>query len=293
LPSFIPCDIWGSHSGVAEDSSLPGCDSVSLGQCFMTFRRIVVPSFSGSRSLRSGRLVLKINALRSLEKHRELSVQRNGVTCEKVWVFKVMLKSLSHTSPGSYFSNFHINKNKGNIFPTTQNISTPKEMVRIGNATDEHVQGYMPSNELLLPILKIFAQFTRCLHATRIPWCFQSVGSGKTVCRFYQQQPCSLYYSQRSPAPRQTRPTQLISSPALRCTDVTRHCIQTLLLCTYVQCAAVRIHSLEIREPPQKSELSMERATCHGNWPRTATYPLVIRKSGFCTSVFPAISAQT
>jgi len=25
-------EIWGSHSGVAEDTSLPGCDAVQLGR---------------------------------------------------------------------------------------------------------------------------------------------------------------------------------------------------------------------------------------------------------------------
>lgn len=39
------CGIWGSHSGVADDSSLLGYDTVSLGKCFH-----VMYSSSGSKS---------------------------------------------------------------------------------------------------------------------------------------------------------------------------------------------------------------------------------------------------
>jgi type IV secretory pathway TrbL component len=49
------------------------------------------------------------------------------------------------------------------MFPTTQNISTAKEMIRVGNATDAHAQDFLTNDELLLPILKTFAQFTHSL----------------------------------------------------------------------------------------------------------------------------------
>lgn len=38
--------VGGSHSGVAKDSSLQGCDAVSLVEQLPTFRRIAVPSSS-------------------------------------------------------------------------------------------------------------------------------------------------------------------------------------------------------------------------------------------------------
>jgi hypothetical protein len=41
LTSETNCEIWTvSHSGVAENSSLLGCDVVSLGEWFMTFKGI-------------------------------------------------------------------------------------------------------------------------------------------------------------------------------------------------------------------------------------------------------------
>ena len=36
-------EVSGYHSGVAEDSSLLGCDTVLLSEWFATFRRIIVP----------------------------------------------------------------------------------------------------------------------------------------------------------------------------------------------------------------------------------------------------------
>jgi hypothetical protein len=36
--------IWGSHSGVTDNSSLPGYDAVSLGRWFVMFQRIMAPS---------------------------------------------------------------------------------------------------------------------------------------------------------------------------------------------------------------------------------------------------------
>ena len=36
-------EILGSLSGVDEECSLPGCDTASIGERFLTFRRIVTP----------------------------------------------------------------------------------------------------------------------------------------------------------------------------------------------------------------------------------------------------------
>ena len=53
LQPLVNWETSGSHSGVGEDSGLLGSDTVSLGQWFPTFRRFVMPSSSGSSSLRS------------------------------------------------------------------------------------------------------------------------------------------------------------------------------------------------------------------------------------------------
>lgn len=44
----MACEIWGTHSNVADDPRLLGCGTVSLGECFPTFWRIIAPSSSGS-----------------------------------------------------------------------------------------------------------------------------------------------------------------------------------------------------------------------------------------------------
>ena len=64
---------------------------------------------------------------------------------------------------------------------------------------------------------------------------------------------------------------------------------------TYAQCAAVRTHRLLIREPPQKDPPLIMRATCHGNWPRDARLPLVIRLACSLrdTWTFPEKTANT
>ena len=48
----IPWEILNSHRGVAEDSGLSGCQVVSTGKHFPTFRRVVVPSSSGKNKIR-------------------------------------------------------------------------------------------------------------------------------------------------------------------------------------------------------------------------------------------------
>jgi len=37
-------EVWGCYSGVAEDSRLLGCATVSLDEWFLVFRRIIGPS---------------------------------------------------------------------------------------------------------------------------------------------------------------------------------------------------------------------------------------------------------
>jgi hypothetical protein len=45
-------EIPGSHRGVAEDSTLAGCDAMSTGKQLPTLRRIVFPKFLPSSSPR-------------------------------------------------------------------------------------------------------------------------------------------------------------------------------------------------------------------------------------------------
>ena len=65
------CQIWGSQSGVTEDSSLFRSYTASTGKHVTTFRRTVVHSSSRSGSPRRSRflhcLTLMLNALWSLE----------------------------------------------------------------------------------------------------------------------------------------------------------------------------------------------------------------------------------
>jgi hypothetical protein len=60
--------ILGAHSGVAEDSSLLGCYAVLTAKDVPTFRRILLPSSSGSFSspLSLDRYTVKTQALRSV-----------------------------------------------------------------------------------------------------------------------------------------------------------------------------------------------------------------------------------
>ena len=54
-------------------------------------------------------------------------------------------------------------------------LSTDQEMIPARNAVDARVSNFVLNDELLLSLLKAFAQCTRWLHATRNAWCFQSV----------------------------------------------------------------------------------------------------------------------
>jgi hypothetical protein len=67
------CEIWGCHSGVADDSGPLGSGTVSLGE-FATFRRNVVPSCSG---------VKQLNKNEPSFERREPLTQRHSVTLQK------------------------------------------------------------------------------------------------------------------------------------------------------------------------------------------------------------------
>jgi hypothetical protein len=57
-------------------------------------------------------------------------------------------------------------------------------------------KNFAVNDEVLLPTLLAFPQRTRSLPATRNAWCFRSVCSTRTSCRFHQQQsspPCSQH----------------------------------------------------------------------------------------------------
>ena len=80
--------------------------------------------------------------------------------------------------------------------------------IPVRNTINTHAQDIVAKDELLLPILKSFVQYTSSLHATRKAWYFQSLFI-RTVCRCQQQQYRSPSYNQHpspAPAPRQTRP---------------------------------------------------------------------------------------
>jgi hypothetical protein len=61
----LPCATVGSHSHVAEDSNLLGCDAVSVGKWFPAFQRIASASTSTSSILRTA--VLEDGGDRSFE----------------------------------------------------------------------------------------------------------------------------------------------------------------------------------------------------------------------------------
>jgi hypothetical protein len=63
------------------------------------------------------------------------------------------------------------------------------------------------------------------------------------------------------------------------CACLCIHWLQSrrLIFYTHAQCAAVKTHSELMREPPQKYVPLIIRATCHGNWPRDAVLPPVVR----------------
>ena len=91
------------------------------------------------------------------------------------------------------------------LTPSQKVLSTDEEMIPARNVTTEHARDFVANEELLLPILKAFAQYTRSLLATGNEYSWQSVCIRGTVCSC--QRPFSSpppHYSQQSPAPRQT-----------------------------------------------------------------------------------------
>jgi hypothetical protein len=67
----------------------------------------------------------------------------------------------------------HVSRQNGNEIHCVQ--STPKEMMPARNTIQAHAQDFVEKDELLLPILKAFAQYTRSLHTTVNASSFQSV----------------------------------------------------------------------------------------------------------------------
>jgi len=47
LNNSLNCDIAGSYSSAAEESSLVGCIGVSMGERYLTFQRLELPLSSG------------------------------------------------------------------------------------------------------------------------------------------------------------------------------------------------------------------------------------------------------
>lgn len=89
------CKNWGYHSGrpTAEVSSFLRCDFVRLGQCFSTFRRIIVSSFLLPRV--PPRMIGLLNAAvwRHYDgsKRRELLVQPHVVVSQNAWKFYILI----------------------------------------------------------------------------------------------------------------------------------------------------------------------------------------------------------
>ena len=97
---------------------------------------------------------------------------------------------------------------------------TDREATSTTKMTNAHGQCFSVNNQLLLPNLKTFAQFTHSLHATPNASCFQSVSSSRTVCRCHQSLYSGVSHSQHprttshTPAPlSRSYPIFPISSP--------------------------------------------------------------------------------
>ena len=89
------CEIWGSHSGITEDSGIMICATVGNGREVPTFRRIEAPSSPDSRGPRKILLgppdtwfffnfyILNMKASRSFETSR-FTIQRHSIISETV-----------------------------------------------------------------------------------------------------------------------------------------------------------------------------------------------------------------
>jgi hypothetical protein len=70
--------------------------------------------------------------------------------------------------------------------------------IPVRNTINAHAQDIVANDELLLPILKSFVQYSSWLHATRNAWYLQSLFI-RNVCRCQQQQSRSPSYNQHPP----------------------------------------------------------------------------------------------
>jgi len=81
-----------------------------------------------------------------------------------------------------------------------------REAISTTMMTNAHAQCFLVNNQLLLPDLKKFTQFTRSLHATRNASCFQSVQLSVAATNRGTPVPPTV----NTPAPRHTRPPHLL-----------------------------------------------------------------------------------
>jgi len=66
--------------------------------------------------------------------------------------------------------------------------STNQYIIPAREVIDAHAQEFVANNELLLPILRAFAECTSSTHATPNAWYFQPLSTRREVCRTYQYQ---------------------------------------------------------------------------------------------------------
>lgn len=77
---LIRCELWDSHSTVAEDSDLLGYSIVPLGKQFPTYSRITLPLYPGSSSQRSSCFLLRL-----LDPKDECTC----ITTQNTWISKI------------------------------------------------------------------------------------------------------------------------------------------------------------------------------------------------------------
>ena len=76
-------EILGSHSGVDENQSLLGCDTVWMGNWFPVFHRIMPPSFSRVSSLHSLSILEDAS---SMVLGQKLLTQKHSITSQKTQI---------------------------------------------------------------------------------------------------------------------------------------------------------------------------------------------------------------
>jgi hypothetical protein len=91
---------------------------------------------------------------------------------------------------------------------------TDRHVINTAKMINGHAHCYLVNNQLLLPNLKAFAQFTHSLLATRNASCFQSVSSSRTVYRCHQSLYCGASHIQH-PRTTSDTPTHLLYHPSV------------------------------------------------------------------------------